>query len=182
MMGKKTPWLAMTMIALAAACAPQDSGDTVEYAETTADEGMMDTAAAEAAMDRIEADYIAAYNAGDAAGLASLWAPDGTQAPPLTGTLDRAGVEETYAASFAEGIPMELEVMRDGMVASGDMAVGWGGFVVTMTPAEGEPIVTSGRYGVVIREEPDGSWKILRHMFNYEVPPPGFGMMEEMEM
>jgi ketosteroid isomerase-like protein len=177
MMWKYKPWLALGVVALLVGCAPQDSGAAAEQAATTADEGTMDAAEAEAAMDQIEADYIAAYNAGDAAGLASLWAPDGTQAPPLSETLDRAGVEATYAASFAEGVPMELEVMREGMVASGDMAAGWGGFVVTMSPEEGEPIVTSGRYGVVIRQEPDGSWKILRHMFNYEVPPPGFPAM-----
>lgn len=176
---KKTPWLAMAVLALGLGCAPQDAGDTAEYAETTADEGMMDLAEAEAAMDQIQDDYIAAFDAGDAAGLASLWAADGTQAPPLSETLDRAGVEAAYTASFAENGPMSLEVMRDGMLASGGMAVGWGGFMVNASTEEGAPMLSSGRYGIVIRQEPDGSWKILRHMFNYEVPPPGYGVMEE---
>ena len=176
---RQTPWLAMAVLGLSLGCAPQDAGETVEYAETTADEGMMDLAEAETAMDQIVDDYIAFFDAGDAAGLASLWAPDGTQAPPLSETLDRAGVEAAYMASFAENGAMSLEVMHDGTLASGDMAVGWGGFMVNASTEEGAPMVSSGRYGIVIRQEPDGSWKILRHMFNYEVPPPGFGMMEE---
>jgi len=172
-----SPWLAVAMVSLVAACAPQDGGQAAQEAETTANEGTTDMAAIESAMDKVEADFIAAYDAGDAGALAALWAPDGTQAPPLSETLDRDGIEEQYAAQFAENPPLSLEVMREGLVASGDMVAGWGGFVVTITPPEGEPIVSNGRYGVVCRQEPDGSWKILRHMFNYEVPPPGFGNM-----
>jgi ketosteroid isomerase-like protein len=67
--------------------------------------------------------------------------------------------------------------MREGMVASGDMVAAWGGFVVTASTPDGEPIVSNGRYGIVCRQEPDGTWKIFRQMFNYEVPPPGFGNM-----
>lgn len=174
------PWMALAILAFAAGCAPpQDGGEAADEEAMAAGETMADMAAIEAEMDQLEADYIAFYNAGDAAGLAALWAPDGTQAPPLSESLDPAGIEATYAAQFAQGMQMELEVMREGMVVSDDMVAGWGGFAVTMTPEGGEPIVASGRYGVVMRQEPDGSWKIYRHMFNYEVPPPGFGMMEE---
>jgi len=168
-------WLAAAMLSLAVGCAPQDAGQAAREAETTADEGMSDMAATESAMDEMEAAFIAAYDAGDAGALAALWAPDGTQAPPLSETLDRAGIEANYTAQFADGVPMALEVMREGMVVSGGMVAAWGGFVVTMSPPDGEPIVSNGRYGIVCRQEPDGTWKIFRQMFNYEVPPPGFG-------
>jgi len=70
---------------------------------------------------------------------------------------------------------MVLEVMREDYFLKGGMAAAWGAFQVTGTPAEGEPFVSSGRYGSVMRQDPDGKWKLYRHMYNYEVPPPGFG-------
>jgi ketosteroid isomerase-like protein len=180
MIPRRTPFLALPALVAIAACGEQKPVDAeaegaAEMAAVAMDVAVADHAAVEQAMDEIEAAYIAAYNAGDAAGLADLWAADGTQAPPLSPVLDPAGIAETYAASFAAGVPQELKVMREDFVAVGGVAAAWGAFEVTATPPEGDLIVSSGRYGVVCRQEPDGTWKIYRHMFNYEVPPPGYG-------
>ena len=128
-------------------------------------------------MDAIEAYYIAAYNAADAAGIAALFAEDGVQSPPLMPQLDKAGVEAMYSAQFEGMEAQQLEVMREGYVTDCKRTVSWGGFRVVMTPTGGEPVEANGRYGVVNRQDPDGTWKIVGHMFNYEVPPPGFGEM-----
>ena len=169
------PLFGMAALVLVVACAQQETAEIKEDAAPKVEK--VDKAALEAAMDAIEADYIAAYNAGDAAGIAALFADDGVQSPPLMPQLDKAGVEAMYAAQFETMEALQLEVMREGYVTDGNHAVSWGGFRVVMTPTGGEPVEASGRYGVVNRQEPDGSWKIVGHMFNYEVPPPGFGEM-----
>ena len=163
--------LAIAPLALLVACAPQDS--SYSEAEATAEDAMkVDRAAVGQALDAVEDAYIAAYNAGDAAGIAALFAADGSMAPPETPSLDVAGIEEAYSASFASGPGMVLEVMREDFVVGDGMVAAWGSYTVTATPDGGDPIVSSGRYGNVSRLEPDGSLKIFRHMYNYEVPPP----------
>jgi ketosteroid isomerase-like protein len=165
----------LAALVLVAACAQQETAEVKEDAAPKVEK--VDKAALEAAMDAIEADYIAAYNTGDAGGIAALFADDGYQSPPLMPRLDKAGVEAMYLAQFEAVEAQQLEVMREGYVADGKHVVSWGGFRVVMTPTGGEPVEATGRYGVVNRQEPDGTWKIVGHMFNYEVPPPGFGQM-----
>jgi uncharacterized protein (TIGR02246 family) len=165
----------LAALVLVAACAPQETAEVKEEGAPKAEK--MDRAAIGAAIDAMEADYIAAYNAGDAAGIAALFAEDGYQSPPLMPRLDKAGIEATYAAQFETMSATELEVMREDFVTDGKRSVAWGGFRAVLTPVGGEPVESTGRYGVVSRMQPDGSWKIVGHMFNYEVPPPGFGEM-----
>ena len=165
----------MAALVLVAACAPQETAEVKEDAAPKVEK--VDKAVIEAAMDAIEAGYVAAYNAGDAAGIAALFAEDGYQSPPLMPRLDKAGVEAMYTAQFEGMEALQLEVMREGYVADGKRVVSWGGFRVVMTPTGGEPVESTGRYGVVNRQDPDGTWKIVGHIFNYEVPPPGFGQM-----
>jgi len=165
----------LVALVLVAGCAQQETAEVKEDAAPKVEK--VDQAALEAAMDAIEADYIAAYNAGDAAGIAALFAEDGVQSPPLMPQLDKAGVAAMYTAQFEGMEALQLEVMRESYVADGKRVVSWGGFRVVMTPTGGEPVEATGRYGVVNRQDPDGTWKIVGHIFNYEVPPPGFGQM-----
>lgn len=174
MIPRRGIWLAIAAVALSGACAPQE---TAEVEEGAAPMEKVDMAAVTAAMDAVEADYIAAYNAGDAAGIAALFAEDGYQSPPLQPRLDKAGIEANYAAQFETLSATSLEVMREDFVTDGTRTVAWGGFRATLTPIDGDPVEATGRYGVVSMLQPDGSWKIVGHMFNYEVPPPGFGEM-----
>lgn len=167
-------WPALALVALLVACTPQDSA-YVE-AEATADDAVkVDVAAFEQELEALQEAYVAGYGNADAAGLAALFTEDGVLSPPLSPALDRAGIEAMYSAIFESGVPAALEVMREDYVISGDMAIGWGSFQVTFTPADAEPFSASGRYGSVLKKGADGTWKLFRHMFNYEVPPPGFG-------
>jgi ketosteroid isomerase-like protein len=167
-------WPVATVAALLLACTQPEPAETTSDAATQVAEAV-DVAAVAQAMDAIEEAYITSYNAGDAAGVAALFAEDGTQAPPLSAALDRAGVEAALMEQFVPGVSFVLEVEREDMLVAGDMTAGWGAFTVTATAEGAEPSVYSGRYGVICRQDPDGTWKILRHMYNYEVPPPGLG-------
>jgi ketosteroid isomerase-like protein len=121
---------------------------------------------------RIEAEYIAAYDAENGAGIAALFAGDGTIAPPGMASIKQGGIAAYYDAQFASGADFSLTVEREGMFASGDMSVAWGGYVVTMVMEGADPILTDGRYGAISKRQADGSWKLYRHMFNYITPPP----------
>jgi uncharacterized protein (TIGR02246 family) len=167
-------WLPATALILFAGCAQQDAAYE-EAAADVAEAVVVDYAAFEAALDAVQDAYIAGYDAGDAAALAGLFADDGMMSPPLSPALDKAGIEAMYGEMFGAGASGALEVMREGYLLSGDEAVGWGSFAVTMTGPDGEPVTATGRYGSVMKKDMDGNWKLFRHMFNYEVPPPGFG-------
>jgi ketosteroid isomerase-like protein len=168
------PWPALSLVVLLAACAPQETADVTEEAAEAAAQ-VLDTEAATAVLDAMEQGYIAAYGAEDAAGIAALFTADGTQAQPLQPTLDLAGIEAAYAEQFASGADYSLEVMREGMVVADGWIASWGGYVATVAAEGAEPVEVTGRYGAVQRQEVDGTWKIYRHMFNFVVPPPGFG-------
>ncbi len=176
MIARRWAWLPAAALVLVAACAQQDAA--YEEAEAVAEDVMeMDYAAFEAELDGLQAAYIAGYDAGDAAALAGLFADDGMMSPPMSPALDKASIEAMYGEMFAAGATGSLEIMRESYMVKGDKAVGWGSFAVTMMGPEGEPFTTTGRYGSVMMKDADGAWKLYRHMFNYEVPPPGFGAM-----
>lgn len=134
-----------------------------------------DREAALAALAQLEQDFVTFYNAGDASALASLWAEDGTMSMPLMPSLDRQGVEGYYAEVAASGAGPTLEVNREDAIVAGDRMASWGSFVVNGTGLEGEPFTAFGRYGNVLVRDTTGAWKLFRHMYNWEVAPPGFG-------
>jgi ketosteroid isomerase-like protein len=169
-------WPSLTLVALLVACAPQEAADVTEQdAETVAAVQVLDAEAAAAVLYEMEQGYVDAYGAEDPEGVAALFAADATQGQPLKPSLDVAGIQAAYEATFASGADYSLEVEREGMVVAPGWIASWGGFVATVVAEGEEPFTVKGRYGAVQRQEPDGTWKLYRHMFNYETPPPDFG-------
>ena len=101
MIRSRSRWLLIPTLALALACAEDDRAEMAEEVKETAAvaaktaEKMMqakDEWAKEAmsATERIQADYIAAYNAENGAGIAALFDSDGTFAPTVLGSIKLA--------------------------------------------------------------------------------------------
>ena len=170
-------WPTLALIALVVACAPKETAD-VTAEDAKAASHVLDDAAAAAIVDAMEQGYVDAYDAEDAAGIAALFTTDGSQARPLEPSTDVAGIEAANAETFASGADYSLEVIREGLVAAEGWISSWGGFRATVIAEGAEPVTVTGRYASLQRQEPDGTWKIYRHIFNYEVPPPGFGSGE----
>src|ERR1700722_3567939 len=59
------------------------------------------------------------------------------------------------------------------MGPSGDMGYTWGHFEGHSKDANGNPVVTSGRYMTVWRREPDGSWKVVLDAGANDTPAAG---------
>ena len=92
----------------------------------------------------------------------ALWcAPDavllGNGVAPVTG---RVAIEKS-----ARWLPQDYQLTwtpTDAMMGpSGDMGYTWGHYEGHSKDANGNPVVTSGRYMTIWRKEPDGSWKFV---------------------
>lgn len=114
------------------------------------------------ALERILRDYERAWRAGDAAGLAALFAPDGFVLPggaaPVRG---RAAIQRAYTGQA--GGPLRLRVLA---YATAD-TVGYllGAFAYGDAPRD------AGKFTLTLRRAADGSWRIFSDMDNPNAYP-----------
>ena len=107
------------------------------------------------------------------AGFAAWFADDGVAlgngAAPLIG--------KVAIAKSANWSPKDYQLTwtpTDAMMGpSGDMGYTWGHYDGHSKDANGNPVLTSGRYITMWRKEPDGSWKVVLDAGANE--PPGAG-------
>ncbi len=80
-------------------------------------------------------------------------------------------------AKSANWLPQDYQLTwtpTDAMMGpSGDMGYTWGHFEGRSKDANGNPVVTSGRYMTIWRKEPDGSWKFVLDAGANEPPEAG---------
>ncbi|MGB7267494.1 MAG: nuclear transport factor 2 family protein [Terracidiphilus sp.] len=107
------------------------------------------------------------------AGFASWFADDGVAlgngAAPLIG--------KVAIAKSANWSPKDYQLTwtpTDGMMGpSGDMGYTWGHYEGRSRDANGNPVLTSGRYITMWRKEPNGSWKVVLDAGANEPPAAG---------
>jgi ketosteroid isomerase-like protein len=95
------------------------------------------------------------------AGFAGWFAEDGVAlgngAPPLIG--------KVAVAKSANWLPQAYQLTWTPTSAlmgpSGDMGYTWGHFEGRSKDANGNPVITSGRYMTIWRKQPDGQWKVV---------------------
>lgn len=107
-----------------------------------------------------------AFNAGDAAGVAALYATDGALHPPNSAPVTgRENIEAFWSAGLEDGITVELTT--DTLYGMGDSAAEVGMYVIT--GADGSHL-DHGHYTVVYVME-GGKWKIASDMWNSDMAP-----------
>jgi len=107
------------------------------------------------------------------AGFAAWFADDGVAlgngAAPLLG--------KVAIAKSANWSPKDYQLTwtpTDALMGpSGDMGYTWGHYEGRSKDANGNPVLTSGRYITVWRKEPDGSWKVALDAGANEPPEAG---------
>jgi ketosteroid isomerase-like protein len=117
--------------------------------------------------------YEAAENAGDAAAVAALWAPDGVLMPAHAPAIN--GVEAIladYQRQYAHGKP-EVSIRGEETVMSGNWGFERGTFALRLTLTGGNVIEDRGKYVVLVTRQPDGAVKVSRLIFNSDLPLPG---------
>jgi uncharacterized protein (TIGR02246 family) len=144
-------------------------------------------AACQPATDRIEADVAAiqalteawgaAVEAGDVAALVALRTDDIVQMPPDAPiTRGKQALEDFY-----RGLYEQFSVEGTWPVAGTEeivVADGWAyhlsEYILRISPkAGGQAIEERGKIVVICEQQPDGSWKLAREIWNRSSPPPG---------
>jgi uncharacterized protein (TIGR02246 family) len=130
-----------------------------------------DTAADEAALQADPLAWFDAYNAGNAEGVAKLYADDGVLMPPgapaATGpTAIRDFIAADIARSKAAGLTLKNDATT-GVGVSGD--VGWLSGTFSVTDGSGAT-VDKGKYLSVYRRA-SGDWQLIRDTWNSDMAP-----------
>ncbi len=106
----------------------------------------------------------AAYNAGDAAGIAALYTKDGVLLPPNSAPVDgREAIKAFWAAAIESGASGELTTKK--MYGMGDNAAEEGMWV--LTAADGSHL-DHGSY-MLIYKQVDGEWQIASDIWNSDM-------------
>jgi ketosteroid isomerase-like protein len=143
-----------------AACQPRDTETAADAQDVTPDFAVMNEA------------YDAATNAGDAEAMGMLYAVDAVSMPPNASPLvGRAAIIADAAENFAAMTP-NLNSSTEGHYLVGDMAVEWGTYLLAGTLKDSDVAVTEeGKYVAIWKLRPDGSWQIVRDIWNSNTPP-----------
>lgn len=131
-------------------------------------------AAGEAAVVKVRSAYVAAVKAGDAAGIAKLYAPDGIEMPPNQPMQKGRAAVLAFHKAFTESMasPAQLTVTPIETKVSGDIAFDVGTYTQKVTPKGGQAAEDKGKY-VVLLKRSGGEWWVSHAIYNSDLPPPG---------
>jgi len=127
-----------------------------------------------AEIDALRAAFAAAYAAGNAATIASMYAEDAVYLPDHQPAIaGRAAIQQHFEQVFSV-YSTALEIMPADTEITGDVAHEHGTFSVTLTPkAGGDAMTETGKYLVLFERGPDGMWRLHHDMENSSDPEPG---------
>jgi ketosteroid isomerase-like protein len=129
------------------------------------------TAQDEAAIMEFNQRYLKAINDGDSATLASLTTPEHIMIAPGRPPLIGKEANDAANARAAEMFKIHETWAPAETFISGDLAYQRGSFTVAATPkAGGAARHTSGTFLRIYKRQPDGSWRMVRDMFNSDQP------------
>ncbi|MBZ5662948.1 MAG: SgcJ/EcaC family oxidoreductase [Acidobacteriia bacterium] len=88
------------------------------------------------------------------------------QNAPIAKTADQR--RSVWAAFFATpgASDMEGDITRVEVARSGDLAVEFGTFAMTMNDKKGKPITENEKYVVTWKKQADGKWKVIADIWN----------------
>ena len=154
--------LIISAIALAA-CSKEAPKANDTTSATAAAQPTDNSASDRAGIVKVRDAWLAAEKENDAAGVAALYTDDavfvGTETPPAHG---RAAIEETFAKSFPISSVTSLDSKE--LVANDKVGYDFGEFTQEVTPPNAKPMTIHGQYLVALARQPDGSWKITKHV------------------
>lgn len=110
--------------------------------------------------------FVAAYNRGDAPGLAALYTRDGQIMPPNTELVAGPPALESLFRSFWDAGDTVIKLETVETEGSGDIAYEVGSY--TLSGRAGR-VNDRGKY-IVVWKKVDGQWKLYRDIFNSNMP------------
>ena len=155
-----------------AACTPAEDAMT-DSAAGVATATAADAGEARQAIEAANARFVEAVKRADTTdALAANYADDGiVMAPGAERWRGKDAIRKGFAGMSTATPVREFNLKTDDVVVGGDLAVETGTYEMTMQPRTGSEIKDKGKYLVVWKRQSDGSWKIIRDVFNSDVPP-----------
>lgn len=124
-----------------------------------------------AAVNKVRDDFLAAFNAADAAKVASLYTPDAVVMPSHQPMITGRDAIETYNKTFFEMYTAMINISPVETKVFGDRALDRGTYTIQLTPkAGGSPIMDEGKYLILLQHQADGAWKVTHDIDNTNLP------------
>jgi uncharacterized protein (TIGR02246 family) len=156
-MKKLFPIVATLLVLAASGCAPQ-----------------VDVEADKAAIQSLLDEAVAAENAGDLAGFVGGVADDAVWLPPNEPPAVGKEAVRGYMRSFFDQFNINGTTSTEEIQVVGDWAFVRGIWTYTLTPkGSGDPQEQSSSFVLIVRRQPDGSWKWSRAIWNSNLPAGG---------
>jgi uncharacterized protein (TIGR02246 family) len=155
------------------ACSKGDeSATTSDSASGVAATAAADAGAVRQAIEASNAKFVDAVKKSDSTTIADNYADDAiVMAPGTEAWRGRDAVRKGFTGMMTQAPAKEFKLTSDDVTVGGDLAVETGTYEMTMQPKGGKEMKDKGKFVVVWKRQADGSWKIVRDVFNSDVPP-----------
>jgi uncharacterized protein (TIGR02246 family) len=111
----------------------------------------------------LDAAFAQAMNANNVDGIVALYAPNAIVYPPdAMQTVGRDAIRAMFTAFFAANTVKGFHTMGATYETHGDISLGWGRWMMTVTPkAGGAEMNMEGRFTEIAKKSPDGKWFLV---------------------
>ena len=126
----------------------------------------------ERAVRECEIESAKAIAAKDLEGFLSFFADDALGFyPDMPIIIGKDALRQAWKTTLAmPGFSFSFQVVDMEVSRSGDLAWGHGTCTRTMNDATGKPVTEKGKYVIVYKKQPDGRWKVVADIGNFDSP------------
>lgn len=103
----------------------------------------------------------------------SLWEDEGSRLPPDAPIVTGKEALREFTAQLLATPGFALSFPEPGgarVSRAGDLGYTTGGFELTVNDPEGNPVTSRGKVVVVWEKQPDGAWKAVLDIWNFDAP------------
>lgn len=124
------------------------------------------------AIEAADKEFMAAFNRGDAAGVAALYTADARILPPDLDIMQgRKAIQGFWQGAMDIGCKSCTLTIAE-LHETEDTVIEVGNYTLDIEPAEGESMTDQGKYLIVWKQE-DGAWKLDIDIWNSSLPAAG---------
>ena len=126
------------------------------------------------AIDNGHYQWLEAMKANDPIALGSLVTDDVVLMPPHTEpVVGRQGVIDWFASVVSQARTTSAQVRQREVTIAGELGIERGSFTWTIAPVSGgSELDDRGSFLAIWQRQPDGSWKVMRNIWNSTLPLP----------
>lgn len=145
-------------------CDREEPNDTPEGGPTVAQD--------RAGIDSVRNRYVATWKGADAAQMTTLYTSDAAVLyPNQPAVIGSTAIQAYFKGFFEEFVQDSFALTSEEIEVAGPWAFDRGTYRWRATPRAGGPAIEdNGKYLVILRRQPDGSWKVARDMDNSDRP------------